>query len=1043
MMPTFKFYSFGEGRFNRRNTLLIIIACTALAVISYVGVSRFLIPQFFPSQVQIEELKVVEEMRVVPGIVKSIQGDSFLLELYPYQDRGTGLTIRKVTFNPDTKVTKRGALKDREVFIAEIAEFESSAYGSNADMSEEVREARKKYIETHAYPDMYEYKEVAVSALKVGQNVVVFASSDIMHRESFIAESIRIESDPPSMEAPAASSGNREAVAHKEAPWYMRFLAFTANAQATYPHTGRLYASGGTSNSFWCDSGYVLMRYQNSFVDTFGGSSVQGVIRACVQIPPPPTYVAACTGITVPTSVVAGQSFSASVTMRNDGNIIWTPIVDPNAYKLGSQDLQDNTDWGAHRTPLPHSVAPGSSVTFNWNPTAPLTTGTKTFSREMLQESVRWFQNGRCSASITVTVPLPSSPTLTASCSAGTATLSFGSTGGTSYDYRVDNTTLSSTFNNACTPTFAGDYCGNTTNTFFNFPGVAGSNYTLWMHPCNITGCFGQATVLNFFCPATTAPTVTTPTVASITTTSATLGATVTSNGGAALTARGTCWGTTTNPTTNCLAEGGTTVSVFTHSSTGMTANTLYYYRGYATNSVGTGYSTSGSFTTSAAPCSATTIANCTLPLTNSSLSAGSCSAGYSGACSYSCSNGTWSLTSNSCTPATCANGANNPPTCNTCTAPSVWNTSSLSCVAPLSVTANAIASITLPTTAFTSTYSLTNGTSANTNCRLLDNVGTALTTYSSCTGSIVYNTPAVAGTYGYHVQANKSSTGETRTSAMVTVTVNATATCANGANNPPTCNTCTAPSVWNTSSLSCVAPLSVTANAIASITLPTTAFTSTYSLTNGTSANTNCRLLDNVGTALTTYSSCTGSIAYNTPAVAGTYGYYVQANKSSTGETRTSAMVTVTVNAAAAANCTSPWGTTVLHNASVTAFQSSSVVSPATCVSQTRTCTNGTLSGSYTNQSCSVVLPPPSADISASLSRVRVGDSVTITWSSSNATSCSVTGPGISSTALSGSLTVTINGQSTYTITCQTNGSPVTNSVTVTANVSPVFEEF
>ena len=93
-------------------------------------------------------------------------------------------------------------------------------------------------------------------------------------------------------------------------------------------------------------------------------------------------------------------------------------------------------------------------------------------------------------------------------------------------------------------------------------------------------------------------PTVTSPTVTSITTSSATLGATVTSDGGASLSSRGTVWGTTSSPTSNALAEGNTSVSLFTHSRTGLTPNTLYYYRGYAVNSVGTGYSSDGTFTT-------------------------------------------------------------------------------------------------------------------------------------------------------------------------------------------------------------------------------------------------------------------------------------------------------------------------------------------------------------------------------------------------------------------------------------------------------------
>ena len=94
------------------------------------------------------------------------------------------------------------------------------------------------------------------------------------------------------------------------------------------------------------------------------------------------------------------------------------------------------------------------------------------------------------------------------------------------------------------------------------------------------------------------APILTTPTSTSIATTSATLGATVTSSFGASITARGTVWGTAASPTGNSSAASGTTVGAFTHSRTGLTANTLYYYRGYATNSVGTGYSADANFTT-------------------------------------------------------------------------------------------------------------------------------------------------------------------------------------------------------------------------------------------------------------------------------------------------------------------------------------------------------------------------------------------------------------------------------------------------------------
>lgn len=53
---------------------------------------------------------------------------------------------------------------------------------------------------------------------------------------------------------------------------------------------------------------------------------------------------------------------------------------------------------------------------------------------------------------------------------------------------------------------------------------------------------------------------------------------------------------------------------------------------------------------------------------------------------------------------------------------------------------------------------------------------------------------------------------------------------------------------------------------------------------------------------------------------------------------------------------CALPWGGTIASGRSVTAYQVPSVTPPATCasVSETRRCSNGVLSGSYVNQSCS-----------------------------------------------------------------------------------------
>jgi len=98
-----------------------------------------------------------------------------------------------------------------------------------------------------------------------------------------------------------------------------------------------------------------------------------------------------------------------------------------------------------------------------------------------------------------------------------------------------------------------------------------------------------------------TIPSVTTTAISSITPFSASGGGNVTSDGGAAVTARGVCWSTFPNPTTtDSHTTNGTGTGVFTSSITGLTPNTTYYVRAYATNSIATAYGNQITFTTSA-----------------------------------------------------------------------------------------------------------------------------------------------------------------------------------------------------------------------------------------------------------------------------------------------------------------------------------------------------------------------------------------------------------------------------------------------------------
>ncbi|MGA2407566.1 MAG: hypothetical protein ABSF81_12585, partial [Bacteroidales bacterium] len=94
-------------------------------------------------------------------------------------------------------------------------------------------------------------------------------------------------------------------------------------------------------------------------------------------------------------------------------------------------------------------------------------------------------------------------------------------------------------------------------------------------------------------------PTLTTSAVTSITVNSGTTGGLISKDGGAAVTARGVCWGTTASPTisgSHTTDDKGT--GSFTSSLTALTPNTLYHVRAYATNSAGTAYGNEVTFTT-------------------------------------------------------------------------------------------------------------------------------------------------------------------------------------------------------------------------------------------------------------------------------------------------------------------------------------------------------------------------------------------------------------------------------------------------------------
>jgi uncharacterized protein (TIGR02145 family) len=113
----------------------------------------------------------------------------------------------------------------------------------------------------------------------------------------------------------------------------------------------------------------------------------------------------------------------------------------------------------------------------------------------------------------------------------------------------------------------------------------------------------GSFTLISNSCkddePVPTKPVLTTNEVTDITRHTATCGGYITSDGGALITARGICWSTNHYPDLeDNITKDSTGKGAFISKMTGLTANTVYFVRAYATNKAGTQFSNELAFIT-------------------------------------------------------------------------------------------------------------------------------------------------------------------------------------------------------------------------------------------------------------------------------------------------------------------------------------------------------------------------------------------------------------------------------------------------------------
>ena len=137
-----------------------------------------------------------------------------------------------------------------------------------------------------------------------------------------------------------------------------------------------------------------------------------------------------------------------------------------------------------------------------------------------------------------------------------------------------------------------------TGNFTSNITGLTGNTryYVRAYATNNIGTSYGQEI---WFVTSPVLPTVTTSVINPTSTTTASGGGEVTADGGAFVTARGVCWGTSVNPTiAGSKTEDGSGTGIFQSNMTGLTPNTQYHVRAYATNSAGTSYGEDRTFRT-------------------------------------------------------------------------------------------------------------------------------------------------------------------------------------------------------------------------------------------------------------------------------------------------------------------------------------------------------------------------------------------------------------------------------------------------------------
>jgi len=182
-------------------------------------------------------------------------------------------------------------------------------------------------------------------------------------------------------EADGRANANRDAIGEWE-KWTI-LDPNNPSSRAIIPDDGKIALKSFHGKYMVAEANHTV----NANRDAIGAWEIWAIIKGAVV--EEKIDAAQAVSNNLPSSMIAGSTYNASITMRNTGTSTWTRAA---GYKLGAVGDEDKFRQDT-RVWLPEgvSVPPNSTYTFNFTLTAPQTPGSHVTDWQMVHEGVRWF----------------------------------------------------------------------------------------------------------------------------------------------------------------------------------------------------------------------------------------------------------------------------------------------------------------------------------------------------------------------------------------------------------------------------------------------------------------------------------------------------------------------------------------------------------------------------------------------------------------------------------------------------------------------------